>query len=146
MLRIDGHTVRVVPYVPGHTDGDLAVRFEEADVLVVGDTYWNGHYPFIDYVAGGSIDGTIRQVETSLALAKESTVIVPGHGPLATRADLAEYRNMLVEIRQRVADLKRQGYSLAQVIAARPTADYDAKWGTMVIGGALFTELVYRGV
>lgn len=145
-LSFSGETVRIHAFTPGHTDGDLSVYFEKADVLAVGDSYWNGHYPFIDYVAGGSIDGTIRQAEAGLATAGNETLIVPGHGPIAKRADLMAYRDMLVDIRTRVAALKKAGKSLDAVIAAKPTAAYDAVWGTAVISPDLFVSLVYRGV
>ena len=145
-LRLDGETVEIRPYGPGHTDGDLWVYFEKADVLATGDGYWNGLYPFIDYVAGGSIDGTIRQAETVLTAAGKDTLIVPGHGPVARRAELEQYRDMLVDIRSRVAALKKSGKSLDEVIAAKPTAAYDAVWGTGVISPDLFVALVYRGV
>lgn len=146
VITFDNETIRIRALMPGHTDGDLAVRFEKADVLAVGDSYWNGHYPFIDYVAGGSIDGTIRQAEAALQMSGNNTVIVPGHGPLARRSDLAAYRDMLIDIRSRVAALKKSGKSVEMVIAAKPTAKYDAVWGTAVISPALFVTLVYRGV
>ena len=145
-LRFNGEIIKIRPYRPGHTDGDLWVYFEKADVLATGDGYWNGHYPFIDYVAGGSIDGTIRQAETILSAAGEDTLIVPGHGPVARRKDLQEYRDILLDIRTRVAALKTNGKSLDEVIAAKPTAEYDGVWGTAVISPDLFVSLVYRGV
>ena len=145
-LRFSGETIRIRPYKPGHTDGDLWVYFEKADVLATGDTYWNGHYPFIDYVAGGSIDGTIAQAETILAASGKDTLIVPGHGPVAKRADLQRYRDILMDIRSRIATLKKSGKSLDEVIAAKPTAEYDAIWGNAVISPDLFVSLVYRGV
>jgi glyoxylase-like metal-dependent hydrolase (beta-lactamase superfamily II) len=139
-------TVRLRAYMPSHTDGDLSAYFTKADVLLTGDTYWNGLYPFIDYVAGGSIDGMIAAANANIAMAGEKTIIVPGHGPLGTRADLIEYRDMLVTIRTNVAALKKQGRTLEETIAAQPTAAFDAKWGQMIISPALFTTLVYRGV
>jgi len=145
-IRLNGETVKIRPYQPGHTDGDLWVQFEVADVLATGDGYWNRHYPFIDYVAGGSIDGTIRQAEAILAVAGKNTLIVPGHGSVARRGDLREYRDVLIDIRSRVAALKQSGKSLDEVIAAKPTAAYDAVWGTAVISPDLFVALVYRGV
>jgi glyoxylase-like metal-dependent hydrolase (beta-lactamase superfamily II) len=145
-LRFDGENVLIRPYSPGHTDGDLWVYFEKADVLATGDTFWNGHYPFIDYVAGGSIDGTIHQAEAILAAAGKDTLIVPGHGPIAGRADLQKYRDILVDIRSRVGALKKLGKSLDEVIATKPTAAYDAVWGTAVITPELFVSLVYRGL
>lgn len=145
-LRVDGEIIRIRPYKPGHTDGDLSVYFTKADVLSVGDTFWNGQYPFIDYVGGGSIDGAIRAANANIAMSTAHTIIVPGHGPLGDRVSQTEFRDMLVTIRGKVAALKAQGKSLAEVQGAKPTADYDAKWGRSIIGGDLFTALVYRGV
>jgi glyoxylase-like metal-dependent hydrolase (beta-lactamase superfamily II) len=145
-LRFDGETVKILHYGAGHTDGDLAVYFRSADVLQTGDMFWNGLYPFIDYVAGGSIDGTIRGADDSIALTTDQTIVIPGHGPVGGRADLIAYRDMLRTVRGRVAAMKAQGKSLAEVEAARPTADYDGTWGRSVISPRLFTALVYRGV
>jgi len=141
-----GEKALVKYYGPAHTDGDLYVYFEKADVLATGDTYWNGVYPFIDTVAGGSIDGMIRAAEINITRSTDKTIVIPGHGPLANRADLIEFRDMLVEIRANVAALKREGKSLDEVIAAQPTAKFDPKWGNFVINPAFFTRLVYRGV
>ncbi|WP_198161837.1 MBL fold metallo-hydrolase [Sphingomonas sp. TDK1] len=138
--------LRLRAYMPSHTDGDLSAYFTKADVLLTGDTYWNGLYPFIDYVAGGSIDGMIAAANANIAMAGEKTIVVPGHGPLGDRASLIEYRDMLVTIRANVAALKKQGKTLEETIAAQPTAAFDAKWGQMIISPALFTTLVYRGV
>jgi glyoxylase-like metal-dependent hydrolase (beta-lactamase superfamily II) len=145
-LKFGGEDVRVAPYVASHTDGDLSVYFPTEDVLVTGDTWWNGLYPFIDYVAGGSIDGMIRAADANVSHATEHTLVVPGHGPVGDRAQLIEFRDMLKNIRAKVAALKAQGKSLEEVIAAKPSAAYDAKWGGAVINPALFTTLVYRGV
>ena len=146
VLPFDGEDIVIDSYADAHTDGDLSVYFPKADVLQTGDIFWNGYFPFIDYVTGGSIDGTIRSVEETLDRVTDHTQIVPGHGPVGNRADLLAFRNMLIDVRTRVAALKRQGKSLADTIAARPTADHDQKWGTGVIGPELFTALVYRGV
>jgi glyoxylase-like metal-dependent hydrolase (beta-lactamase superfamily II) len=145
-LPYGADVIRLRAYMPSHTDGDLSAYFTKADVLLTGDTYWNGLYPFIDYVAGGSIDGMIAAANANIAMAGEATIVVPGHGPLGTRADLVEYRDMLVTIRTNVAALKQEGKTLEQAIAAHPTAQFDAKWGQMIISPALFTTLVYRGV
>jgi glyoxylase-like metal-dependent hydrolase (beta-lactamase superfamily II) len=145
-LNLDGETVRIRAYLDSHTDGDLSVYFEKADVLFTGDTWWNGLYPFIDYVEGGGIDGMIKAADANIAMAGDKTIVVPGHGPAGDRNQLIEYRDMLAAIRDRVAALKQAGNSLEQVIAARPTAPFDAKWGQAIISPALFTTLVYRGV
>lgn len=145
-LKWNGETVLVRPYLPGHTDGDLSVYFQRADILQTGDTWWNGLFPFIDYVGGGSIDGAIAAADANLALSTDHTIIIPGHGPVGTRAQLLEFRDMLAGVRAKVATLKAQGMTLEQVIAAHPTADYDAKWGAGIIDGKLFTALVFKGV
>jgi len=144
-LHLNGATVELRHYGPAHTDSDLSVYFVEADVLQVGDTWWNGVYPFIDRSTGGSIDGMIRATESNLARVTANTLIIPGHGPAGDRAQLIEYRDMLVTIRTKVAALKQQGNSLAEVLAARPTAAYDAQWGSLVPPRS-FTRTVYSGV
>lgn len=133
-------------YGAAHTDSDISVHFTDADVIHVGDTWWNGVYPFIDYSTGGSIDGQIRAAEANLRLTTDQTIVIPGHGPIGRRPDLAEFRDMLVTIRQNVAALKKQGRSLEQTVAAKPTATFDAKWGQFLINPAMFTALVYAGV
>ncbi|MES3048762.1 MBL fold metallo-hydrolase [Sphingomonas faeni] len=145
-LRENGETIRIRHYRHGHTDGDMSVYFVNADVLATGDTFWNGQYPFIDYVTGGSIDGAIAAANANIAMATRRTIFVPGHGPVGDRASQIAFRDMLVTVRNRVAALKHRGMTLAEAKAAKPTEDLDAKWGRSVISGSLFTALVYRGV
>ncbi len=133
-------------YPPAHTDSDISVTFAEADVVHVGDTWWNNAYPFIDYSTGGSIDGTIRAAEANVSAVTSSTIIIPGHGPLGDRAGLIEFREMLVSIREGVAALKKQGRSLPETIAAKPTKAFDAKYGNFLTTPDAFTHLVYTGV
>jgi glyoxylase-like metal-dependent hydrolase (beta-lactamase superfamily II) len=130
----------------GHTDTDVTAYFQKADILAVGDIWWNGYYPFIDYSAGGSIDGVIRQVDDCIRASTGRTIIVPGHGDVSDRKTLIEFRDMLVAVRKSVATLKHQGRTLAETVAARPTAPYDAKFGRFLIDPAFFTHLVYMGV
>ena len=145
-LQHAGTTLELKVYRPAHTDGDLSVHFAEPDILHTGDTWWNGVYPFIDYSTGGSIDGMIGAAEANVAATTDRTIVIPGHGPVGNRAQLIEYRDMLVAIRGNVAKLKAQGRSLAETAAAKPTAAFDAKWGKFVIGPDFFTRLVYAGV
>ena len=133
-------------YEPAHTDSDISVLFEEANVIHVGDTWWNGIYPFIDYSTGGSIDGMIQASDRNLKVVSDDTIIIPGHGPVGDKTALSEFRDMLVEIRHNVAELKKQGRSLDETMAAKPTAKYDAKFGQFLITPAFFTTLVYSGV
>jgi glyoxylase-like metal-dependent hydrolase (beta-lactamase superfamily II) len=133
-------------YGPAHTDGDISAFFQEANVISVGDTWWNGIFPFIDYSTGGSIDGMIRAAERNLRIVSDDTLVIPGHGPIGNKADLLEFRDMLAEIRHNVAELKKQGRSLKETIAEGPTAKYDDKYGQFLITPAFFTTLVYSGV
>jgi glyoxylase-like metal-dependent hydrolase (beta-lactamase superfamily II) len=145
-LELNGTTIALEYYGPSHTDSDVSAHFTGADVLHVGDTWWNGHYPFIDYSTGGSIDGTIRAAEANLKKAGADAIVIPGHGPVGDKSGLGEYRDMLVAVREKVAALKKAGRSADEVIAAHPTADYDARWGTFLMNGKAFTRLVYAGV
>ena len=145
-LRHNDTDIRLKYYGPAHTDSDVSVVFEEANVIHVGDTWWNGIYPFIDYSTDGSIDGMIRATEQNLNVVTEKTIVIPGHGPVGNKAALTEYRDMLVSIRDNIAALKKQGKSLSETVAAKPTAAYDAKYGQFLITPAFFTALVYAGV
>ena len=145
-IKFDGEKIQLKNLGHGHTDGDLWVYFNKADVLALGDTFWNGYYPFIDNDDGGGINGAIHWADEALKFSSDHTVIVPGHGPVGDRAQLREFRDMLVAVRDNVQALKKQGKSLDEVIAAKPTAAYDAKFGGFVIGPDFFTKLVYVGL
>jgi glyoxylase-like metal-dependent hydrolase (beta-lactamase superfamily II) len=145
-LQLNGMAIQLKYYGPAHTDSDISVAFPDADVLHVGDTWWNGIYPLIDYSTGGNIDGSIRAAEANVARAGDKTIIIPGHGPIGDKTQLTEFRDMLVDVRAKVADLKKQGKTVEETIAAKPTAAYDAKWGGFVIDPVFFTTLVYKGV
>ncbi len=145
-LHHNGATLSLRMHPNAHTDGDISVYFTEADILHTGDTWWNGIYPFIDYSTGGGIDGTIRAADANIAMTSDRTIIVPGHGPIGTRAQLIEFREMLVAIRANVAAHKAKGLSLDDIIKAKPTAAFHAKWGQFVIDPGFFTRLVYEGV
>jgi cyclase len=134
-------------YAPrAHTDSDITVRFVMGDVLHLGDTFFNGMYPFIDLGTGGSINGMIAATENSLKIANPGTKIVPGHGPLGDRDALMKYQDMLVTVRDRVEKLKKSGRSEQQVLAAKPTMDLDESWGKGFVKPEDFVSIVYRGV
>jgi glyoxylase-like metal-dependent hydrolase (beta-lactamase superfamily II) len=145
-MHFHGTTIEFKYYGPAHTDTDIWVYFVEPDVLATGDTFCNGCYPFIDNHNGGSIDGMIRAAEANVAKAGDHTVVIPGHGPIGGRAELIEFRDMLVAVRAKVAALKSAGMSRAQVIAANPTLSFDAKWSGPDVDGAFFTRLVFDGL
>lgn len=145
-LHVNGTTLVLKHYMPAHTDSDISVHFTEADILHTGDTFWNRDYPFIDYSTGGSIDGQIRAAEANLANVTEKTIVIPGHGAVGGKADLVLFRDVLVEVRDKVAVLKKQGKSLTEVVAAKPGARYDAEWGNLFQNPSAFVALVYQGV
>ncbi len=109
----------------------------------MGDAYFNGLYPFIDVGSGGSIDGTIAAVDAVLALIDDETRVIPGHGPLSNKAELVAYRDMLAGVRERIAAEIAQGKTVDAVIAAQPTAAYDASWGKGFLNPENFTRIVY---
>lgn len=111
-----------------------------------GDTFWNRNYPFIDYSIGGSIDGQIRAAEANLAKVTEKTIVIGGHGAVGGKADLVLFRDVLIEIREKVAALKKQGKSLEEVVAAKPSARTDEEWGQSFMNPSRFLALVYQGV
>ena len=145
-LHANGTTLVLKHYAPAHTDSDISVYFAEADILHAGDTFWNRDYPFIDYSTGGSINGQIRAAEANLAMATDKTIVISGHGAVGARADLVLFRDVLVEIRDKVAALKKQGRSLPEVVAVKPSARYDAEWGNLFMTPSAFLALVYQGV
>lgn len=145
-LTLDGQTVEIRLLDPSHTDTDLYVFFKEANVASLGDLFWNGVYPFIDNENGGGIDGMIKADDAILSRLDDDVVLVPGHGPVGTRAQLRAFRDMLAGIRDNVAALKKQGKSRDEVVAAKPTAAYDAVYGHFVIDPDFFTRIVYDGL
>ena len=145
-LHVNGATLLLEYYSPAHTDSDISVHFTDDDIIHVADTLWNGHFPFIDYSTGGSIDGMIRAADANVAKVTDKTIVISGHGSIGNKSQLIEFRDMLVSVRDEVSRLKKQGKSLDEVVAAKPTADYDAKWGGFVVDGNFFTRLVYAGV
>jgi glyoxylase-like metal-dependent hydrolase (beta-lactamase superfamily II) len=145
-VHLNGATISLKHYAPAHTDCDISVRFTDADILHVADTFWNGYYPFIDYSTGGSIDGMIRATEANLGKVTDKVIVIPGHGPVGDKAQLSFYRDLLVTVRDRVATLKKQGRTLDEIVAAKPTAAWDAKWGGGFMSPRMFIGLVFEGV
>lgn len=145
-VHANDSTLVLKHYLPAHTDSDISVHFTEADIFHTGDTFWNRNYPYIDYSTGGSIDGAIRAAETNLAKITDKMIVIPGHGAISTKADLVLFRDVLVDIREKVATLKKQGRSLEEIVAAKPGARTDEEWGQGFINPGAFILLVYQGV
>ena len=140
-FHINGDTLNAVHIPNAHTDGDSVIYFEKANVLHTGDIFFNGLYPFIDTHNGGSLAGTIGAVQILLDTTDDNTKIIPGHGSLGNRADLQAYQDMLTYAHAALLDLKKQGKSQEEAIAANPLADFDATWG-----GKLFSTNDWIGL
>lgn len=141
-FHLNGDEMRVIHVPRAHTDGDAIVHFLKSDVVHMGDTYFNGMYPFIDTSSGGTVDGLIACVDQVLAIVTDKSKIIPGHGPLATRADLQGYRDMLAAISGRIKKMIADGRKLEEITASGVTADYDEKWGKGFIAPPKFAEMI----
>jgi len=145
-VRLPGRVADLHHIANAHTDGDTYVWFKTANVLATGDTFTNGRYPNIDFANGGNIKGMIAATDAYLKLTNAKSRIVPGHGPIADKAALTEYRAMLVTARDRMAALVKQGKSESDVVAAKPFADLDKKWAPTELASTNFIRVVYHSL
>lgn len=143
-LQANGEGIELGYIPPSHTDTDVYVRYTKANVIHLGDTFFNGMYPYIDAGTGGSINGMIAAADRSLKMVDARTRIVPGHGPLADRAALTKFRDMMVAVRDRVQKLKSSGMPQDKTMAAKPTASFDAEWGKGFLTPDQFVTIVYN--
>ncbi|BFM21172.1 MBL fold metallo-hydrolase [Gilvimarinus japonicus] len=141
---LNDQPARVFHLARAHTDGDLAIEFSDANVLHTGDVLFNGMFPFIDLDSGGSVDGYIAAQKTLLEMVDDNTVIVPGHGALAKKADLQRANKMLMDARQKVAKLIAQGETEKEILAANPLAEYHDDWSWDFITTEKMTRTLYR--
>ena len=132
-FRMNGEVVDLIPVRAAHTGGDTMVRFENADVIMIGDFYRNYGYPFIDTNNGGTLKGALDALELTMKVAGPNTRLVPGHGTVINRTDIVPYRDMILGVEAKVRQMIGDGKSLQEVLAAKVTAPYDAK----VPGGLL---------
>jgi glyoxylase-like metal-dependent hydrolase (beta-lactamase superfamily II) len=145
-LFFNNEAIQLLHQPSAHTDGDLIVFFRRSDVVAAGDVFITTGYPVIDAARGGGIQGALdalnRIIDITIPKDKEEggTYVIPGHGRLSDEADVVEYRDMVTIVRDRIEDLIRRGQTLDQVKAARPTLDYDGRYGA----GDAFIEAVYR--
>jgi cyclase len=142
-LRANGETLALQHFAPAHTDSDIYVHFQKANVISMGDTFFNGMYPYIDPGTGGNIDGMIAAADKILSLADNDTKIVAGHGPLGNKADLAKSRDMLITSRDRVQKLKSAGKSAQEAVTEKPFADLDPVWGKGIINSDQWVQIAY---
>lgn len=143
---VNGDSVQVTHVRNAHTDGDALVLFRGANVLHMGDTYMTGAYPYLDVSSGGSLTGLIAAVDRALAMSNDSTKVIPGHGALSDRAGLQSYRKMLASVRERLNTQIARKRTLAQIIAAKPLADYDGTWGKGFMKADQFLSLAHASL
>jgi glyoxylase-like metal-dependent hydrolase (beta-lactamase superfamily II) len=145
-FHLNGETVTAYHVTRGHTDGDAIIQFLESNVIHMGDIFFNGRYPFVDLGSGGSVQGMINAVQFGLGLCNLKTKVIAGHGPLGSCAELEDYGEMLNDAVSRIQALMDQGKTLPEIIEARPTADYDEKFGQNWIKPDQFTGFVYNSL
>jgi glyoxylase-like metal-dependent hydrolase (beta-lactamase superfamily II) len=141
-FHINGETLRTKHYANAHTDGDSVVFFEGANVIHMGDLYFQLGYPFIDTRNGGSVTGLLSALDDIISRIDADTRVIPGHGKISTRDELVEYRDMIHTITQRVQEQVDSGKDLAAIKAAGLTRDYDARWNWQFINGERFIESI----
>jgi len=142
-LHMNGHTIEVIHVPNAHTDGDAIVKFMEANVVHMGDTFFNERFPYIDLGGGGSVDGFIAASDAVLAMTDDETKIIPGHGVLATRTDLMAFRKMVNDSRNAVATLKSNGMSEEEVVAENPLSSFPAEYGSGFMSTERYTRILF---
>jgi len=144
-FHLNGHSAYVFHIPSAHTDGDAAIKFPEVNVIHAGDVFFNKIYPFIDLDGGGSVDGFIAGQQEILSMADDATRIIPGHGPLASKADLQAAVDMLIDAKSRVKALVDAGKSNDEVLAENPLSVYDS-WSWDFITTEVMTNTIYRSL
>lgn len=145
-FHVNGEDVVVFHVAPAHTDGDAVVFFTKANVIHMGDTYFNTGYPFVDISSGGNVNGVILAADRALGMCNAQTIVIPGHGPVSNCEGLKAYRDMIATVRDRVRAEIQKGRTWEQVKGAALTADLDVKWGRGFIQPVAFVEFVYRSL
>ncbi len=141
-VHLNGEAVHVFTVPPAHTDGDSFVHFRGSNVLHLGDVFRTNNFPYIDVSNGGTLKGTLEALGIAIGMSGPDTMIIPGHGDVSTRDDVAEFRDMAMVVAERVERLVREGASLEDVLAAGTTAEYEEQWGDP----ARFLQGVYTEV
>ena len=145
-FHLNGDEIHCFHLPPAHTDGDSVVHFKKANVIHMGDLFFNGLYPFIDADSGGSLEGMIGGADRILGMANDSTQIIPGHGPMAKKADLKAFRDMLAGVRDKMKPLVMAGKTLSEVQATKPTQAFDQIWGKGFLNPEQFVAVAYASL
>jgi cyclase len=147
-LHLNGDEIQVVHIENAHSDADIVIYFRKANVIHTGDLFFSGNYPYIDISHGGSTDGMIAAADRIIGMVDENTKIIPGHGALSNRAGLTKFREMLITLRDRIRSQIEEGNTLEEVIASKPTADFDKEWAqgipTEMIVGIIYNDLIQK--
>jgi cyclase len=146
VIDLGWETLQLIPQEPAHTDGDVAVWLPSANVLILSDLFTNGSYPIVDESSRGSLRGMIEAIEQLMRLVNADTVVVPGHSAIGNRQTLLGFRDMLHTIEGRIQSLIASQSSVAKIIAAAPTADFDVVWGRGYVTGDIFIRMVLAGL
>jgi cyclase len=142
-FHLNNQSIEAIHVLNAHTDGDSVIFFRDSNVIHAGDVFFNGLYPFIDKSSEGSINGVLRAVDLILGLADNNTRIIPGHGPLANKRDLNNYRRMLIAVRDRMQNLIDEGKTLDEIIELKPNADFDETWGQGFLNPETFLSILH---
>jgi len=145
-FHLNNLDINVIHQSNAHTDGDSIVIFKSANVIHMGDTFFNGLYPFIDGSSNGSVDGMIKTADYVLSISDDKTKIIPGHGPLGDKKSLSVFRSMLITVRDRMKKLKSDGKTLEEIIALKPNADLDKAWGEAFLNPEMFIKVLYSAM
>ena len=141
-LHFNGEAIQLLHVEKAHSDADILIFFGRANIVHTGDLYFSGGYPFIDLAHGGSVNGMIAASDKILKMIDAKTKVIPGHGPLSDRAGVDEFKSMLVTVRDRVAKLIKEGKTIDEVLASKPTADFDKVRG-QGLPSEMFIKIVY---
>ena len=142
-FHLNGEEVSAVHAANAHTDSDAFVYFRKANVLHTGDLFMSLGYPFVDAGNGGSSEGLIAAQERALALCNAQTRVIPGHGSVVGTAELQAYHDMLVEVRKRISEQVRKGWTVEKVLAAAPSRDFDERWGKGFVKPEVFVQRIF---
>jgi glyoxylase-like metal-dependent hydrolase (beta-lactamase superfamily II) len=145
-FHMNGEDVQLIAVPAAHTDGDTMVKFPNADVIMTGDFYRSAGFPNIDRANGGTLNGMLAGLQAVVDAAGPATKIVPGHGAIVDKTAVAAHRQMIIAIRDKVAALVKQGKTQQDVIAAKPTSEYDAKVPQAGTTGERFVGQLYAEV
>ena len=142
-FHLNGEDILIYHFHSGHTDGDAFVYFPKSNVLHMGDNFFKGRFPYIDLGLGGSVEGALKNINEALFLVDSETKIIPGHGALANKKDLMEYRDVITITRDRVKKAIAKGMTLEEIKASNVTKEYDEEWGSGFINPEKFAEILY---